>query len=482
MRCQQASLDNETKILFAISTSFTLLTSFFYPFIVPIVQASDESSNAVYQIPELPNVFDIGLKVEIFSRGLNFPTSIAFLGPDDILVLEKNNGQVRRIINGSLLPDPLLDLNISNQSERGMLGIAVQNNENNKSRPTAANVFLYFTETLAQEEDKDNQVVRNSLYKYQFIDNKLINPKKLLELPSSPGPAHNGGSITIGPDNNVYITTGNLNQNEIIRFLTRAENFENGQDPDGRAGILRITQDGQPVPNGSIIGDQYPLNLYYAYGIRNSFGMDFDPVTGNLWDTENGPSFGDEINLVKPGFNSGWNKVQGIWERSGGSAGAANGNPQGAEILVDFNGRGEYSDPEFIWKEPVSPTAISFLDSDKLGKEYENDIFVGDFRNGTIYHFDLNKDRTQLSLNGSLADKIADAKDELKTSLFGRGFGAITDLKVGPDGYLYVLSLFQSGNDCEVEIIGNPCLSYNSTSPGTIFRIVPETVASAQRV
>ena len=137
-------------------------------------------------------------------------------------------------------------------------------------------------------------------------------------MPSSPGPAHNGGRISIGPDNNIYFTIGNLNVNEIKPFLTRAENLKYGRDPDGRAGILRITQDGQPVPNGSIIGDQYPLNLYYAYGIRNSFGMDFDPVTEKLWDTENGPSYGDEINLVEPGFNSGWNKVQGIWEEVGG--------------------------------------------------------------------------------------------------------------------------------------------------------------------
>ena len=60
------------------------------------------------------------------------------------------------------------------------------------------------------------------------------------------------------------------------------------------------------------------MNLYYAYGIRNSFGIDFDPVTGKLWDTENGPGYGDEINLVKPGFNSGWGKIQGMWTTEGG--------------------------------------------------------------------------------------------------------------------------------------------------------------------
>jgi hypothetical protein len=56
------------------------------------------------------------------------------------------------------------------------------------------------------------------------------------------------------------------------------------------------------------------MNLYYTYGIKNNFGIDFDPNTGNLWDAENGPEYGDGLNLVKPGFNSGWITVQGIWK------------------------------------------------------------------------------------------------------------------------------------------------------------------------
>ena len=79
--------------------------------------------------------------------------------------------------------------------------------------PSTTNVFLYFTESLITG-DGNNQPIGNLLYKYQFIDNKLVNPKKLLDLPSSPGPAHNGGRIIIGPDNNVYFTIGNLNVNE----------------------------------------------------------------------------------------------------------------------------------------------------------------------------------------------------------------------------------------------------------------------------
>jgi glucose/arabinose dehydrogenase len=114
---------------------------------------------------------------------------------------------------------------------------------------------------------------------------------------------------------------------------------------------LRLTQDGQPVSSG-ILGQEQPLNFYYAYGIRNSFGMDFDPVTGNLWDTENGPDYGDEINLVQPGFNGGWKKVQGMSSTEGKFE---------ENSLVNFGGKGNYSDPEFVWNVPTSPTALEFV-------------------------------------------------------------------------------------------------------------------------
>jgi len=134
---------------------------------------------------------------------------------------------------------------------------------------------------------------------------------------------------------------------------------------------------------GGILGDKYPLNLYYAYGIRNSFGIDWDSISGKLWNTENGPHYGDEINVVEPGFNSGWVAVQGIWKPNFDEKGIPSLNPEG---LVTFDGRGKYSPPEFIWIPPVAPTAIKFLNSDKFGTDYMNDIFVGDANTGRIYN------------------------------------------------------------------------------------------------
>ena len=112
----------------------------------------------------------------------------------------------------------------------------------------------------------------------------------------------------------------------------------------------------------------------------------------------------------------------------------------------------------------VAPAALTFLDSDKYREEYENDMFVGDFKSGRLYHFDLNKNRTTLDIfghgsgssvdsnDGPLEDKIANNTKELKDIIFGRGFsGGITDIEVGPDGFLYVVSYV-----------------------GEIYRIVPE--------
>lgn len=431
------------KHIVIIVVSFAVSAALFY------FQVTDALSTAE---EELPILNDPSLIVEVVYSGLDRPTDMAFLGSDDILVLEKNTGTVQRIVNGQLLSEPLLDVNVANKVERCMCGIVIS-----KQIPDHTYVFLYYTETeKADGEDVtlQKEPLGNRLYRYELTNNssKLVNPKLLLDLPAVPGSIHNGGKVAIGHDNNIYVAVGDIMGGPLVsreRWQTTAQNYVDGIEPDGRSGILRITQDGNQVPNGGVIGYELPLNMYYAYGIRNSFGIDFDPLSGNLWDTENGPNYGDEINLVEPGFNSGWNVVQGIWEREGDNVGDIALRPE--DTLVDFDGKGNYSSPEFMWYYPVGITSLKFLHSDKLGKQYENDIFAGDYNSGNIYHFELNQDRTELLLSGSLEDKVADTQEEYESVLFGEGFSkGITDLEVGNDGYLYVLAY-----------------------GGTIYRIIP---------
>jgi aldose sugar dehydrogenase len=363
-----------------------------------------------------PAVRDPSLKIETVTEGLLLPTTMAFVGPDDILVLEKNKGTVQRIVNGQMLAEPLLQVNVSSEVERGMLGIAVSK-DNQTNIP---NVYLYFTEAEGEKP------MASRLYRYELTNDTLVNPKLLLELPAEPGPRHNAGNIIVGPDNDLYVSVGDLDGH-----MTMAQNVAGGGKPDGSSAILRIAQDGH-VPGAGILGDDGVSRKYYAYGIRNSFGMDFDHLTGKLWNTENGPSYGDEINLVEPGFNSGWLEIQGM----------APVNFYRDQNLVNFEGKGNYSDPEFVWTDTVGPTAIKFLQSDKLGKQYENDAFVSDITQGNIYHFDLTNNRTGLKVEGSLSDKIANNATENIGIIFGEDFGGISDLEVGPyDGYLYVVSL-----------------------------------------
>jgi aldose sugar dehydrogenase len=133
---------------------------------------------------EGPSLVNEELKVEKVAEGLANPTGMAFIGSNDILVLEKNKGTVLRILNGEILPGPLLDVKVANEVERGLLGIAVANNSaNNKMH-----VFLYYTEA----QDVDGGIpIGNRLYRYELVNDKLINPKLLLDLPYLPGPAHN---------------------------------------------------------------------------------------------------------------------------------------------------------------------------------------------------------------------------------------------------------------------------------------------------
>jgi aldose sugar dehydrogenase len=378
-----------------------------------------------------PSVNDISLTVEQVVGGLISPTAMAFLDEDTILVLEKDNGRVMVIEDGELQPEPLLDVAVANDGERGLLGTAVS-----RENETTTYVFLYFTESGGGIDGDDMQGVPpagNRLYRYELQGDQLVNPTLLLDLPALPGPRYNGGPIVIGPDNNVYVIIG-----DVGGHTTMVQNFENSSGADGTSGILRVGKNGEvPEP---IIGTDTFGKYYFAYGIRSSYGMDADPMTGLLWDTENGAPFVDEINLVDDGFNSGWKIVQGMVPPDYNLTG-----------LVMFNAESHYSNPEFTWTEPVDPTALEFLTTSALGEEYENDMFVGDISNGTIYRFELNENRSAFVLEGALNDTVANTPEEAENAIFGTGFGSITDIKTGPDGYLYILSFVD----------------------GTLFRVIP---------
>jgi aldose sugar dehydrogenase len=383
-------------------------------------QLSSGNSNSTFQVlpdPTPPTIADPSIRVEKVISGLESPTSMAFLDNDDIIITQKDDGKVRLVLNGILQPQPILQVPVVNNSERGLLGVAIANTTDS----TTKSVFLYYTEPVGDQ-------AKNRIYRYDWDGTgNLMGARLILDLPGEPGPNHNGGKMRIGPDRMLYAVKGDLNRDGML------QNVGEGPPPDDTSVLLRVDYEGNGV--GNTLSGEGGANLtkYYAYGIRNSFGFDFDPLTGILWDVEDGPAEYDEINIVLPGFNSGWQKVMGPLEREGITA----------ADLVQFQGS-HYADPVFSWLRSEGVTDMEILNSSSLGERYDYNMFVGDINNGNLYFFTINGNRTGLDLGGiaGLEDLVADNAEELNAVIFGRGFtGGITDIETGPDGYLYILTL-----------------------------------------
>jgi aldose sugar dehydrogenase len=363
---------------------------------------------------------DPTLAVTEVVSGLSAPTAMAFIGPNDILVLQKNDGWVRRVLNGVLQPGLVLDVAVDQTSERGLLGIALH-----PAFPVTPWVYLYYTESSTGADTFNSPPpLGHRIYRFRWDGTALVEPTLLLHLPVLPGPNHDGGAITFGPDGKLYATIGDLNHRGQL------QNLPAGPAADDTSVIVRLNDDGTVPSDNPFFQQGGNLAKYYAYGIRNSFGLAFDPVTQKLWMSENGPAAYDEINLIDPGSNSGWVQIMGPVARS----------PQGLDELFQLPGS-FYTDPKFSWLDTVAPTALVFLNSSRLGEQYHNDLFVGDINFGNLYRFRPTPTRDGVHLeHPGLSDLVADTPDEVQDVLFGSGFGGITDLKVGPDGRLYILS------------------------------------------
>ena len=373
-----------------------------------------------------PIISDDNLIVKKFSTGLEYPTTMCFIG-DDMLVLEKNTGKVIRIKdNGVHYNEPVLDVAVDAHWESGLLGITCISNH----------VFLYFSESESGSDTTKlhEQPMKNRVYRYDWNGEKLINPILIKELPGNldGGHRHNGGAMT-NQNNQIYFVIGDLGQRATFQNIPNKTIYETSS-------IFKIdTESSNSVE-------------LFAMGIRNSFGLSVDPETGYLWDTENSAHHYDEINLVKSGFNSGWMHVMGPVDRD-------NPDINGIQTVTPPFENFIYSDPEFSFERPVAVTAIEFPDGDSFEK-YSDWLFVGDYNNGRIYKFQLNSDRTGFIFsNPELSDLVLDDNDEIDEILFAEGFQTISDIEFHDDA-MYVVSIFD----------------------GSIYKIYEPTVEEANKI
>lgn len=230
-------------------------------------------------------------RVSIIARDLEIPWGLAFL-PDGSLLFTERPGKVGIIdMEGNSHPVAEIPI-VQHIGEGGLLGIAVHPDfKNNKY------IYLYYTYSTSTGNDTLNRVAR-----FKFDNNNLTDEEIIVD--AIPGAAnHNGGRIKFGPDNYLYITTGD------------AQNPSLAQDTNSKAGkILRVTDQGQPAPDNPF------ANLVYSYGHRNSQGITWDN-NGKLWATEHGrsgiQSGLDELNLIEKGKNYGWPVIQGDERKEG---------------------------------------------------------------------------------------------------------------------------------------------------------------------
>ena len=290
--------------------------------------------------------------------GFDFAVNVAFAPDGTMFVAEKDAGEIRVVRDGEILDEPFASVETSAPvNEMGLLGVAVH-----PEFPSEPWVYAYYSDA----EDGMNRLVR-----FRAVGDVAVERQDLLDLLPTTFGWHNGGDLAFGPDGMLYVTVGEGH------LSVRA------QDPNELGGrILRLDPDGSVPPDNPFGSD----NPTFALGIRNSFGICFDPVSGDLWGTDNGPDRDDEVNLVEPGANLGWPSQLG----PGGGA--------------------EFLDPVLTFPDTIVVTGCAVA---------ERDLYFGEGYDGNLHRMPL------------------PGPDEQTIERFE---GGITDVAAGPDGSLWVVT------------------------------------------
>jgi glucose/arabinose dehydrogenase len=457
-------------------------------------------------------ILDPNLQVTTYvGAGLNQPIGIVFIGPNDAFVLEKASGQVKRVIGGVVQATPVLDLAVNSNSERGLLSLVLHPNF-----PTTPFVYIRWTESSTGADSavvSEVALTGNRVDRFIWNGSTLTMDRNLIQLRSRqtdniavtghPGTTnaaeqanHNGGVLRFGPDGKLYLFMGDQGRRGWLQnlpngpFLTppQTDDTFGGPAPDNAhftGVIIRLNEDGTTPPDnpffavGGAMGGEVGANIQriFSYGHRNGFGMAFDPLSGNLWDTENADDAFSELNRIVPGMNGGWVQLAGPLNRLadykqiettlfGSATQQVRYPPTRAAYTAAlalsrmFMLPGAiYRDPEFSWKYEIGPAGTTFVSGNALGPEYNGTLWIGSARSfqqvggngGSLYRMRLTPDRLHVDVSADprLADLVADNLfraqkfdgTESETLQIGRGFGTTPDIEQGPDGALYVVNL-----------------------------------------
>ncbi len=334
------------------------------------------------------------IRVVVVTKALSSPFSMTWL-PDGTMLVAQRNGELRTIKNGKLDPKPVSGAPKAYFAGESGLPGAVHGYMDVVLHPQyAQNQLIYLSYTKPVGDKRNHAAVA----RMKWTANGLTDVKDVWQ---GDDPTQGAVAIAFGKDGMLYIATSG----------------GDAQAKDTYAGkVLRIHDDGTVPKDNPFVGQAGWKPEIYSFGHRSSLGLAVHPVTGDMWQSENGPNGGDELNIILAGKNYGWPLVSygrtypGPWQNK----------------LPTHEG---YEPPIVYWTPAIAVSGFTFYTGDKLAK-WKGDVFVGGLRFGEI----PGTGRVSRILFNEKMEELR--REDLLTDLNQR----IRDVKQGPDGLLYVLT------------------------------------------
>lgn len=317
---------------------------------------------------DVPDAF----KETVLATGLKRPVALAFLPDGRLLIGEQYTGKIRVYKGGTLLPTPYATVSPVQKSnnETGLLGLSVDPNFSSNGY-----VYVFVTQSWTKQR----------IWRYKTVGDTGTSPTVIVDNIPTLGINHNGGGIGFGPDGKLYVSVG---ENGMMQNDAQKTSSWRGK-------ILRFN------PNGTVASGNPWGNAAWCRGLRNPFRFTWQPSTGKLFASENGPNIDDEINLIVPGANYGWPNETG-----------PNSNPA-------------YTDPIYTFATTIAVTDVAFYNGSAL--PFKGHLFYVDYKFGRI---------RRLVLGGAGGEEVVAGPINFVT-----GVEEPVDLEEGPDGALYFCTL-----------------------------------------
>lgn len=330
------------------------------------------------------------LRINVLTRGLDHPWSLAFL-PDGRMLVSERAGRLRIVAaDGALDPDPVTGLpeSVSANGQGGLHDVVLHPD-------FASNKLIYLAYAGKGDGGHGTELARARLEGDRLVDTRVI----FRALPRSGGGRHFGGRVVLDGKGHVFLGLGDRGE------MSRAQRLD-----DHAGSVIRLTEDGGVPPDNPFLGQSGARPEIFTYGNRNVQGAAMNPWSGELWTHEHGPQGGDEVNIIRAGVNYGWPVI-------------TYGVNYGTGTRI---GEGTHKDgmaqPLHYWDPSIAPSGMAFYDGDRF-PGWKGSLLVGALKYRLL---------VRLELDG---EKVVREERMLEDRL-----GRIRDVRVGPDGYVYLLS------------------------------------------